>query len=1098
MTASENSQYLPILQIFGQSLKRAFGSKTHGQEEEQLKGPVQTLLQSFGSTMNFSLLTKPESHVAGAGRPDIAVEERDLLCGYVELKAPGTAVRARDMKGRNKKQWQKFSASIPNLLYTNGNEWVLYRDGAEETRLSLSGDVTTDGTGVANQQDADDLERLLRDFFTWEPIVPKTPKALAEMLAPLCHLLRDDVHDALQRQGSNLTDLARQWREYLFPEAGDEQFADAYAQTLTYALLLARFEGETRLDTSTAEQKLRGGHDLLASALRLLDDPMVRGEIGVGVKLLTRSIRAVDPQVLRESGTDPWLYFYEDFLAAYDKKLRDRRGVYYTPAQVVQAQVSLVSELLRDRLGKEHVFLDDEVVVLDPAAGTGTYPLAVLKHAHDSVSRRGGKGAADARMKEVAGRVHAFELLVGPYAVAHLRVAQMADPNNDASAADDVQVYLTDTLESPHASPPDQLPIQVQVLGEEQQRALQVKKDTQVLVCLGNPPYDREQAENTASAGEKKKKGGWVRYGEAPGGSDAILRDFTTPARDAGAGGHLKNLYNDYVYFWRWALWKVFEAKEGPGVVSFITASSYLRGPGFVGMREAMRRRFDELWIIDLEGDSLGARKTENVFAIRTPVAIAVGVRYGESAADQPAVVRYAKIAGSRAEKLAAIGEVEKFEDLPFEECFDGWQDVFLPKSTGEYFSWPLLTDVFPWQHSGVQLKRNWPIGETKQVLERRWEGLLKAEDRAAAYRETDRKITKQYGALDDLSSRLTPLNELSSDAKPPEIVRYGYRSFDRHWIIRDSRLGDRMRPVLWQAHSEHQVYMTSLLTEVLGSGPAATFTAFVPDLHHFSGRGGKDTIPLWRDSSATEANVVGVLLEALSNQYGQQVSAEELFAYACAVLGSHAYTERFWDELTIPGLRLPITKNYGLFRRGVELGSELVCLHTFGERFCPAGKRREVPAGRAKNTEAVPSGPEQYPDSFSYDPDTQTLTIGATGEIAPVSSEVWEFEVSGHRVLYSWLAYRMADRAGRKSSSLDGVRPESWTWEMTDELLELIWTLEACIELELGLTQTLEDVLSNEMFSKDDLPAPAEEERKPPKAIGDNADEQEQLTLSE
>ena len=135
-----------------------------------------------------------------------------------------------------------------------------------------------------------------------------------------------------------------------------------------------------------------------------------------------------------------------------------------------------------------------------------------------------------------------------------------------------------------------------------------------------------------------QRKGGWVRHREdGPNATTPILEDFLAPAREAGQGVHLKNLYNDYVYFWRWSLWKVFDSTEDAGIVTFITASSYLRGPGFVGMRRKMREVFDELWIIDLEGDSLGARKTENVFAIRTPVAIAIGVRNGPP---QPSVSR--------------------------------------------------------------------------------------------------------------------------------------------------------------------------------------------------------------------------------------------------------------------------------------------------------------------------------------------------------------------------------------------------------------------------------------------------------------------------
>lgn len=196
-------------------------------------------------------------------------------------------------------------------------------------------------------------------------------------------------------------------------------------------------------------------------------------------------------------------------------------------------------------------------------------------------------------------------------------------------------------------------------------------------------------------------------------------------------------------------------------------------------MREMMRRIFDELWIVDLEGGSLGARKTENVFAIRTPVAIALGVRYGEPNDEEPARVRYAKIEGSREEKLARLSEIEDFDDLSWEECFSGWQDYFLPERDSAYFSWPELTYLFPWQHSGVQTKRTWPIGETKEVLKDRWKKLLDAPDRKVAFKEADRKIHKSYKDLEDPTRKLDTIAELQTGTPISPIVRYAFRSRD-------------------------------------------------------------------------------------------------------------------------------------------------------------------------------------------------------------------------------------------------------------------------------------------------------------------------------
>ena len=187
--------------------------------------------------------------------------------------------------------------------------------------------------------------------------------------------------------------------------------------------------------------------------------------------------------------------------------------------------------------------------------------------------------------------------------------------------------------------------------------------------------------------------------------------DFRKPVIADKQGGQLKNLYNLYVYFWRWALWKVFEhdTTTGPGVISFISASSYLDGDAFRGMRKHLRRQCDEIWILDLGGEGRGARKSDNVFAIQTPVAIAVAVRTDEAKPDTPAAVRYARIDGTHDGKLAALDAIVGISTVPWRDCPANWEAPFRPAGRGVYFDWPLLTDLMPWQHSGIQFKRTWP-----------------------------------------------------------------------------------------------------------------------------------------------------------------------------------------------------------------------------------------------------------------------------------------------------------------------------------------------------------------------------------------------------
>lgn len=292
------------------------------------------------------------------------------------------------------------------------------------------------------------------------------------------------------------------------------------------------------------------------------------------------------------------------------------------------------------------------------------------------------------------------------------------------------------------------------------------------------------------------------------------------------------------------------------------------------------------------------------------------------------------------------------------------------------------------------------------------------------------------------------------------------------------------MRPSFWLAHSDKQVYMTSLLTGVIGMGPAATVTAEVPDRHHFRGSySGKDVIPLWRDSGATASNVTSGLIESLSEVYGVPVSPEDLFAYAYGVLAPRGYVARFSEELTVPGPRLPLTKDADLFKQISDLGRQFVFLHSYAERFLPAGATRgRVPRGNAQLTKAIPTASKRYPEKFEYDQATRTLTVGE-GEITPVDPGVWNYSVSGLMVVHSWLAYRMKGGAGRASSDLDKVRPGQWTFQMTQELLELLWVLEATIAAQAASVGLLDALVDSDLFTADDLPQPSQNERKAPVA---------------
>lgn len=320
----------------------------------------------------------------------------------------------------------------------------------------------------------------------------------------------------------------------------------------------------------------------------------------------------------------------------------------------------------------------------------------------------------------------------------------------------------------------------------------------------------------------------------------------------------------------------------------------------------------------------------------------------------------------------------------------------------------------------------------------------------------------------------------LATNTPAPPIKSYSFRPFDRQFIIADSRVGDFMRPDLWQAQGPYQVYMVGLLVQVLGEGPAMVGCSEVPDQHHFRGSSGdRGVIPLWKDVSATQPNVTDGLLEKIGKAHGTTISAEQLFGYAYSVLAQPKYVEQFWDELEQPPPHLPITKDRQLFERMASHGARLLYLHTYGTRFAGPGDDGTVPQGQARCTKGVSQ--EQYPVGFSYDNKRQTLVVG-DGEFAPVAPEVWHYSVSGLQVVKSWLNRRKLNRSGRKSSTLDTIRPERW--EFAEELLHLLWILEATIDVQPKGVALLAEVCASDVFTQKELPTPLDEETRPLQSV--------------
>ena len=918
----------------------------------------------------------------------------------------------------------------------------------------------------------------------------RSASALAERMAATAHDLRDRVGAAIaaERGEGPFSLLMGEIGEELVGDIDRERFADMCAQTLVYGALTARVIDPVAFGASPVLATVPLANPFLTSFFEQVHDQVSALDLeAAGLEALVADLRETNVEAILDqfgataAGGDPVIHFYERFLHAYDVGIRAEVGAFYTPQAVVACIVRLVDGALRSRIGLQAGIADQGtwrevaertgldvppdvdpdspfVAVLDPATGTGTFLVEWIRQARRSFDEARPGADWDTYLKQLLlPNLRAFELLLAPYAIAHLKVALEVGPDVAEDLASNI--LLTDTLE---------LPGQVAQLeglnpvAREGQRAGEVKRNGRPTVILGNPPYRRVRREET---------GGWVAH--ADGDRPALMQDVIDLASQTTIFSHVASLYNLYTYFWRWAIWKAFEQPgDAPGIAAFITAASWLDGPGFVGLREAARSLCSEVWIVDLGGDNRGTNQEENVFAIETPVAIALLIR-AEPTGNEPTRISYRRINGTRTEKLAALSDVQ----APQATGDESWEAVAsaphlaLRPVLGDeaWNSMPPLADILPWQQPGAMVNRTWPVAPDQNTLLARWDEFL-ADDtaarRSALYPDPNsgRRITTAVAGLPTLAS-------LRPGSAPLPFARYQWRAFDRQWTFRDPRLAKTESPALWQSLSDRQVFFATLASEPLGAGPALLAFTAVPDKHVFRGRGGKDVSPLYRDADAEEPNVLTGLAELLRDRLGVAgLNEEQVAAYAYSLLSTPGYQLRFASMLQDKVVRLPLTADAGMWTEGVELGRELIRLHTWGERSLAGDLGGEAPHGGV-DWELVPSSIPSTGAEIIYDVDTLRLGVG-DGALTGVRPAVWEYGVSGWPVVPRWLEHRTARGRGRRGSELDRIRPTRWDPEWTSELLTLVRTLTRSIEVRPQQDDLLERICDGPLIAADELPA--------------------------
>lgn len=971
------------------------------------------------------------------GAPDykVGLPHRPPL-GFVEAKAPENDLTHR--RGHDREQFERYS-DLPNWVYTNFWEFQLYRRGSCLGRARLvpidALDPAVDLESALAGNDTTQAIDLLRRFVLIEPPALVEAKDIARRLAGAARLVRGAVTSALSVEPdaiAPLLDVREEFREVLFAHLeADEatyntEFADAYAQTLAYGLLIARVESGQQLTLAIADRLIDPAHHpLLRATVRLLAEDEIVELVGWSLEVLLGVINAVDSSAFTPSGgPDPVLYFYEDFLAEYDPSLREARGVYYTPPAVVQYQVRAVHQLLKQQFGLPDGLLNERVHVLDPVVGTGTYLISCLREAAEEAGRQIGSAAVPDAARSMLSRLYGFELLVGPYAVAHYRLRAEAAALG-APPEGRVHIYLTDTLARSHESPgyTPRFAYLSAPLTAEREAADRVKSEHPILVVIGNPPYDR----TTALQNE------WV-YRD-------LLDDFRQPVQEAGLGVHLKSLTDPYVYFYRWALWRLFEGEGalGEGVLSFITNRTWLLGEAFGGLRQMLRERFDQAWVFDLHGDSraalpAGVEQDQNVFDIQTGVSIGLFVHSKESTGDG-ALVRYADLFGSRAEKEAALAAGH--ESQSWEELTGAGMDPFLPPMGEEYESWPSMQELFVFYKSGVKTERDRlviDVGRDRLAQRIRSFLALPTERQPAEFHESGGRTAggiRRRALVESLIRRIT------------------YRFLDLQYLYNDPDFVSRYGPKVQAVWGDNNIALYAMPSRT-GYGPAAVVVGELPDYHAFRGSYGGYAFPLYDrripvsgdvslDPSA-QSNIRSEVVDGLSARYGFDVGPQDVFHYTYAVLVGERYSLRFARELQQSFPHVPFPAGAHLFQRGVKLGEGMVRLHTFQQ------PRLDDAPSRINGKPSVITAPRF---------DGGRLWVCDEAYVEPVSEEASEFSVSGYSVLRRWVERRVG-------LPLD--------LNLMRDLLEVIRILEETVNARAELADFLDTVLDGETLSATEL----------------------------
>lgn len=1000
----------PILTEYFKSLA-ATAARGDAREESfysALEGMLEQVASSTGRE-RIQVTTLPKK--TEAGNPDFRVWDGHAhIVGYVEAKRPGE----ENLDAiEDSEQLQRYLSTFPNLILTNFCEFRLYRNGEPVNRVLAARPMFLHKLGtVPPVEKGAELRDLLEQFFSFSLPKSFTAESLAVELAKRTRFLRDVVAAELkeeQEKGEGtLLGFYEAFQTYLIARLSLEDFADLYAQTITYGLFAARTRAEEKFSRRTAFENIPRTIGILRDVFRFISLEELSSQLAWIVDDIAEVLAVADAGEILDrfyhqgKGSDPIVHFYETFLAAYDPAERERRGVYYTPEPVVSYIVRSLHKLLKSEFGRKDGLASEGVTLLDPAAGTMTFVARAAEEAVHEFEEKYGTGGREEFIRDhVLKNFYAFELMMAPYAVGHLKMSfYLEELGHKLSPDERFKLYLTNALEMEELEQTN-LP-GMRSLAHESHLAGTVKKQTPILVILGNPPY----------SGISSNKGTWI--------TEKIETYKYVDGEHFGERKHW--LQDDYVKFIRFAQWKIDQA--GKGVIGFITNHGYLDNPTFRGMRQSLMRSFDEIRVLDLHGNSLKkevapeGKVDTNVFDIRQGVAVTFFIKRGSNPImDAGAQVHHAELWGTRTEKYNWLHahdytntEWVQLGPNPPLYLFSPRQEIGL----AQYKAFPDLTEIFPISVAGIITARDrFVIGFTQAELQRRL-------DQFRNLSFPDELIRESY---DLKNTRGWKLAEARKDVAADEAWKTHtrpvlYRPFDVRAIYFTDTMVDWPRPEVMRhmmhenlaliAPRQHKGDFGAFVSTVIGTHKTVAvydINYYYP-LYLYPDTTRQDLFSHTEEAKERKPNLNPKLLGVLADAYGQEPAPKEVFFYTYSVLYATSYRERYFDFLKTDFPRIPFTADRELFRRLAALGKRLSELHLL------RSPELDPPAARFYG-EGDSTVAKNRAKGFRYEPEQQRVYINATQYFEPVPPELWEYAIGGYQVPEKWLK----DRRERKLS---------------------------------------------------------------------------------